>query len=369
MFKQFISFIVKETLHIWRDKRTLFILFGMPIAQIVLFGFALTNEVKNAKVVVFDPSNDAGTIALITKLDASKYFEIEKITRSRSEVEDIFKKGEIKLVVLFPERFSENLLHTNNAQVQFIADATDPNTATTLVNYATAIVTDYQTEIMNGNKIPYSIQTQTRMFYNPQLQGAYNFVPGVMAMILLLVCTMMTSISIVREKELGTMEILLTSPLQPALVIVAKAVPYFFLSVINVTSILLLSVFALDLPIRGSIILLMLESMLFIFTSLALGLLISNITKSQQVAMMISLVGMLLPTLMLSGFMFPIENMPLVLQLISNIVPAKWFFIIVKDVMLKGLGISSVIKETSILAGMTVILLFISIKKFNIRLQ
>jgi ABC-2 type transport system permease protein len=206
------------------------------------------------------------------------------------------------------------------------------------------------------------------MLYNPQLKGAYNFVPGVMAMILLLVCTMMTSISIVKEKELGTMEVMLVSPLKPFMVIVAKAVPYFFLSMVNVVSILLLSVYALELPIKGSLVLLMAESMLFTITALSLGLLISTITGSQQVAMLISLVGMFLPTLMFSGFMFPIENMPLPLRTISNIVPAKWYFIIVKNVMLKGLGISGVLKETLILMGMTVFLLVLSVKKYKIRL-
>jgi ABC-2 type transport system permease protein len=206
------------------------------------------------------------------------------------------------------------------------------------------------------------------MLYNPQLKGAYNFVPGVMAMILLLVCTLMTSIAIVREKERGTMEILLASPLRPIVVILAKAVPYLVLSMINIASILLLSVFVLELPIEGSLPLLIGESILFTITSLSLGLLISSITSSQQVAMMISLVGMFLPTLMFSGFMFPIESMPIPLQVVSNIVPAKWYFYIVKAVMIKGLGIEAIWKETLILSGMTVFLLGLSIKKYKIRL-
>jgi ABC-2 type transport system permease protein len=206
------------------------------------------------------------------------------------------------------------------------------------------------------------------MLYNPQLKGAYNFVPGVMAMVLMLVCTLMTAITVVREKEMGTMEVLLASPIQPLKIIVAKAVPYLLLSMVNIASILLLSVFVLGVPINGNLLLLISESILFTLTCLAFGLLISSSTDSQQVAMFISLTGMFLPTIMLSGFMFPIENMPLPLRIISNLVPAKWYYIIVKDVMIKGVGIGAIWKETLILAGMMVSLLFLAIKKFKIRL-
>src|SRR6476620_10360324 len=207
-----------------------------------------------------------------------------------------------------------------------------------------------------------------RMLYNPQLKGAYSFVPGVMAMVLMLVCTMMTAITIVREKETGTMEVMLVSPIQPLKIIIAKAVPYLFLSIVNITSILLLSVFVLHVPINGSILLLSVESILFTLTCLAFGLLISSSTDSQQTAMFISLTGMFLPTIMLSGFMFPIENMPLPLRVLSNVVPAKWYYLIVKDVMIKGVGLESVWKETLILTGMMFFLLTMAIRKFKIRL-
>ena len=206
------------------------------------------------------------------------------------------------------------------------------------------------------------------MLYNPQLKGAYNFVPGVMAMVLMLVCTLMTAITVVREKETGTMEILLVSPMRPLAIIVAKAVPYLLLSVINVASILLLSVFVLEVPIHGSLLLLIAESILFTITCLAFGLLISASTDSQQTAMFISLTGMFLPTVMLSGFMFPIENMPVPLQYISNVVPAKWYYRIVRNVMIKGVGVAFVWKETIILLGMMGFLLLMAIKKFKIRL-
>ncbi len=366
--KQFASFVKKEFYHILRDRRTMFILLGMPIVQIIIFGFALTNEVKNSQIAILDYSKDVSTSAITQELEASRYFDVRKNLYTYHEIEDAFKGGHIKLAVVFPQRFDEDLQHFNKAQVQLIADASDPNVANTLTNYATAIIHDYQDRVTNNRKLPYTINTEMRMLYNPQLKGSYTMVPGVMAMVLMLVCTMMTAITIVKEKELGTMEIMLVSPIQPLKIIVAKAVPYLTLSMVNISSILLLSVFVLGVPINGSLALLVFEAILFTLACLALGLLISSATDSQQTAMFISLVAMFLPTIMLSGFMFPIENMPLPLRIVSNVVPAKWFNLIVKDVMIKGVGFQAVWKETLVLAGMTIFLLFLSIKKFKIRL-
>lgn len=366
--RQFFAFVQKEFYHIWRDKRTMFILLGMPVVQIIIFGFALTNEVKNAKIAVLDNSKDEATSSLTEQLSASRYFDIEKNLTSYKQVEEEFKKGNIKLAVVFPRNFDEDLKHFNKAQVQFIADASDPNTANQLANYSTAIIMDYQKRITQGRELPYTINTEMRMLYNPQLKGAFNFVPGVMAMVLLLVCTMMTAITIVKEKELGTMEIMLVSPMRPQLVVLAKAVPYLLLSTVNIASILLLSRFVLEVPINGSLVLLIFESILFTLVSLSLGLLISSGAQSQQTAMFISLVGMFLPTIMLSGFMFPVENMPVPLRIVSNIVPAKWYFIIVKSVMIKGVGLHVVWKETLILGGMMIFFLTLAIRKFKIRL-
>jgi ABC-2 type transport system permease protein len=271
--------------------------------------------------------------------------------------------------VIFPPHFYDELQHYNKAQVQLIADASDPNVANTLTNYASAIIMDYQKRITNDRKLPYTIDTETKMLYNPELKGAYNFVPGVMAMVLLLVCTMMTAITIVKEKEMGTMEVMLVSPIKPLKIVIAKAVPYLMLSVVNITSILLLSVFVLGVPINGSLLLLGFESILFTLVSLSLGLLISSGAESQQTAMFISLVALFLPTVMLSGFMFPVENMPLPLRIVSNVVPAKWFYTIVRSVMIKGSGIAAVWKETLVLAGMMLFLLGMAIKNFKIRLQ
>lgn len=367
--KQFLSFVRKEFYHIFRDRKTMLILLGMPIVQIIIFGFALTNEVKNSKFAILDNAHDAAAASLIQQLDASQYFELETTLHGYNEISDAFKKGQIKLAVVIPQHFSDDLLHQNKAQIQLVADASDPNVANTLVNYANAVIMDYQSRITQNKKLPYTINTEIRMLYNPQLKGAYNFVPGVMAMVLLLVCTMMTAITIVKEKEMGTMEIMLVSPLRPLKIIIAKAVPYLLLSVVNICSILLLSVFVLDVPINGSILLLVFESILFTVVSLSLGLLISAGAESQQTAMFISLIGMFLPTVMFSGFMFPIENMPKPMQVISNIVPAKWYYNIVKAVMIKGVGIQAIWKETLILMGMMVFFLGMAFRKFKIRLS
>lgn len=367
--KQFLFFIRKEFLHVWRDKRTMLILFGMPIMQILIFGFALTNEVKNTRIGILDKSKDETTIAIIHQLQASRYFDVVENISDNSKLVPSFQAGDIKLAVVFPENFQEQLLHSNTAAVQLIGDATDPNTANTLINYATAVILDYQSNLRNRPPLPYTINTETRMLYNPQLKGSYNFVPGVMAMVLMLVCAMMTSISIVREKEMGTMEIILVSPIVPIRIVIAKMVPYFLLSAVNIASILLLSVYALDVPIRGNLALLVVECLMFTVTVLALGLLISSISNSQEVAMLISLMGLFLPTIMLSGFMFPIENMPLGLRIFSNIVPAKWFYIIVRNIMIKGVGFEYVWKETLILLSMTVFFMAISIKNFKTRLE
>jgi ABC-2 type transport system permease protein len=367
--KQFLFFVRKEFLHVWRDGRTLFILFAMPLAQILIFGFALTNEVKNSHIGILDNSRQDASRAIINRLEASRYFEVERSLSSNQEIEAAFQTGKIKVAIVFPPDFQDQLFHGNNGQVQIIADATDPNIATTLINYATAVIMDYQNDLPGNQNLPYTIKTEYRMLYNPQLEGSYNFVPGVMAMILLLVCSMMTSISIVREKEIGTMEVILVSPIVPIRVVIAKMVPYFLVSALNIASILLLSVFVLDVPINGSLTLLVAECLLFTMTSLSVGLLISTVAASQQVAMLISLMGMFLPTIMLSGFMFPIENMPVPLQVISNVVPSKWFYQIVKNVMIKGVGLEHVWKETLILAGMMLFLLTVSIKKFKTRLE
>ena len=367
--KRFIGFIKKEFYHIFRDKRTLFILFGMPIVQILLFGFAITNEINNVDIAVLDKSKDANTQEIIYKISSSKYFSLKNFIENEADIESVFKKGKVKAVLVFEKDFSKKLTKENNASIQIITDATDPNTANTISNFVGSILQNYQQEINKGIQITYQIKPETRMAYNQELKSVFMFVPGVMTIILMLVSAMMTSISITKEKELGTMEILLVSPLKPFQVIIGKVVPYIFLSVINAIVIIVLSIFIFRMPIEGSLFLLGFESVLFIINALSLGILISTISETQQTAMMISLMGLMLPVILLSGFIFPISSMPLPLQVISNVIPATWYITILKGIMLKGVGLAILWKETLVLLGMTVFFIALSIKKYKIRLE
>ncbi len=366
--KQFFSFVQKEFYHIFRDGRTLLLLLLMPIVLMILFGFAITTEIKNNNIAIFDQAHDAASQNIMQRFSVSPYFKIESIVNNASEIESIFKTNKAALIIVIPSNFNKELIATNKAQVQIIADGTDPNTATSLIGYASSIISEYQMDVMKNAEAPLQIVPEIRMMYNPELKGAFTFVPGVMGLILMLITAMMTSVSIVKEIELGNMEVLLVSPLKPITIILAKAVPYLIIGFINVLTILILSTTILELPIRGNIFLLLSESMLFIITCLSLGLLISTVAKTQQVALLISLLGLMLPTMLFSGFIFPIANMPKPLQVVSNIVPATWFIIIVKAVMLKGLGIISIWKENAILLGLTVFFLVVSIRRFKIRL-
>ncbi len=367
--KRFIGFIKKEFYHIFRDKRTLFILFGMPIVQIMLFGFAITNEINNVDIAILDKSKDVTTKEIVNKISSSKYFSLKQVIKNEAEIEAVFKKGDVKAVLVFEKDFSKNLTKENNATVQIITDATDPNTANTITNFINSILQNYRQEINKGTHIDYQIVPKTRMVYNQELKSVFMFVPGVMTIILMLVSAMMTSISITKEKELGTMEILLVSPLKPFQVIIGKVVPYIFLSVINAVIIIVLSIFIFKMPIEGSLFLLGFESVLFIINALSLGILISTISETQQTAMMLSLMGLLLPVILLSGFIFPINSMPKILQIISNVIPATWYIIILKGIMLKGIGLAILWKETLILLGMTIFFILLSIKKYKIRLE
>ncbi|TZF99201.1 ABC transporter permease (plasmid) [Chryseobacterium panacisoli] len=367
--KQLLAFIRKEFYHVFRDRRTLLILFGLPIVQIVLFGFALSSEVKNIGIAIQDNSGDVNSEQIIAKIQSSTYFKVEKPVFNYKDIENRFKEGTIKCVVIFPAQFGENLYRTDGAKIQIIADGSDPNTATIVTNYLTSIINNYQQQLNPNTKLSYQIVPELRQLYNEEQNGSLNFIPGVIALIFMIVSTALTSVAVVREKELGTMEILLVSPFKPIMVLIAKAIPYLVLSLIDFIIILLLSVFLLDVEIKGSLLLLFAESILFIITCLSLGLLISNITDSQQTAMLLSMMGMMLPTMLLTGFMFPLENMPWIFRIISHIIPSRYYYAIVKAVMLKGLGFSYIWKETLILIGMSAVLLTISLKKFKIRLS
>ena len=361
--KKFIGFIKKEIYHILRDKRSLFILLGMPIAQIMLFGFAITNEIKNVKIAVFDMTRDNQSRSLVEKIDASEYFSINHYVNNYNQIDELFKKGEVKAVLVLENNTSKTLTNQRQSSVQILTDASEPNTASSIINYLQAIILSYQNEINNVGKIPYQVNVQSRMLYNPELKSVYLFVPGVMTIILMLVSAMMTSISIAKEKEIGTMEVLLVSPLKPIQVVLGKVFPYVILSIINAVIILILGFFVFGMPMKGSFVLLALESVLFIISALSLGILISIVTKTQQAAMMVSLMGLLLPVILMSGFIFPLSSMPKALQILSNIVPAKWFIILIKGILLKGSGLHLLWKETLILVGMTMFFLAVSIKK------
>lgn len=367
--KQLLTFIRKEFYHVLRDKRVLLMLFGLPIVQVILFGFALSNEIKNTGIAVFDQDKSVISSALISKIDANKYFDIDRNLTNPNQFQEAFKDGKVKIVLVIPSDFSENLSLQKKANLQMIVDGTDINLGNQISNYLQNIIVDFYKNKAKNSTQSYNVTPEIRMLYNPQLKGAPNFVPGVMALILLIVCVMMTAIAIVKEKETGTMEILLVSPMKPSFVVIAKAVPYFILSMLIVLVILILSYFLLDLPIKGSLILLLFVSTIFILTNLLIGILISIFVKTQQQAMLISLIATMLPTLMLSGFMFPIENMPIPLQVISNVIPAKWYYIMIKNIMIKGTGIAIIWKPFLILSGMMMILFIIAVKKFKIRLE
>ncbi|MDD4209309.1 MAG: ABC transporter permease [Bacteroidales bacterium] len=369
-YSPFLSFVRKEFFHIFRDRWTSIILLIMPILMIILFGFAITTEVKNAKIAIFDPSQDAATHAIVDKLSTSEYFTIETYVYSQNEMDNLFRKRNIGLIVVFSEHFYENMMHGGDAKIQLIADGSDPNYAYTLTQYASALLGSYQQENISHNfNPPFQIETTIKMLYNPTLKGAYNTVPGVLGMVLMLICAMMTSISIAREKEFGNMEVLLVSPLKPITIILSKTVPYIVLSLINFTSIMLLAVFALKVPIVGNILLIALISLIFIFLSLALGLLISTIVKTQIVAMLISGVVLMFPVILLSGMIFPVESMGVFFQYLAKVLPANWYIAAIRKVMIQGLGISSVSKELIVLISMAVLLIAISIKKFKVRIE
>ena len=367
--KQFIGFVIKEFYHVLRDWRTLIILIGMPVIQIVLFGFAITNEVRDAKIAILDLAKDETTAKLTAKILSSGYFKLNAYLNSAAEIERAFQSGKVQEVIIFEEGFGRRLVKEGLASVQILTDASEPNTASMLTAYTSSIIQNFNREILQNNTLPYQINTEIKMYYNEELKSVFMFVPGVMALILMLISAMMTSISITREKEFGTMEILLASPLKPFQIIFGKVTPYLLISFINIVLILFLSTRIFEMPVRGSLLLLLAECMLFTLTALATGILISSITSSMQVAMMISLVGLMLPTILLSGFVFPVENMPDVLQWFSAIIPARWFIVIVKGIMLKGVGLEIIWQETLILSGMALFLIAVSIKKFKIRLE
>lgn len=345
------------------------ILFGIPLAQILIFGFVVTNDLRNVKIAVLDHSKDEVTTAIIDKILSSGYFILEEELTTLDQIEPAFKSGYIKEVIIFEPNFSENLEKYGKADLKIIADASDANTGNLISNYTQGIVLNYINETYKDIILPLTINKFQRFYFNQNLKAVYMFVPGTMALILILISALMTSISITKEKELGTMETLLVSPLQPWHIILGKVTPYVFLAFANAVIILILGNFVFEVPVNGSLLLLLLASILYVSLALSIGIFISTVAKSQQTAMFISMLGLMLPTLLLSGFIFPIENMPIVLQWVSKIMPPRWFISMLKQIMIKGSGIVFIWKELVILTSMTVLFILLSIKRFKIRLE
>ena len=351
--RQFMSFVIKEARHIVRDKRTMLILFGMPTVMMLLFGFAISTDVRNVRTVVVTSQMDHQTQAAVERLSASEYFTITATVATPRDAERMIRHQEADMAVVFGKDFA-----AKKSGVQLIVDGADPNMAQQWATYAQQVVANPSSSVVNS-----------KMLYNPQMRSAYNFVPAIMGMLLMLVCAMMTSISIVREKERGTMEVLLVSPVRPLMVIIAKAVPYLVLAFAILIVILLMACYVLDVPLVGSLFWIIAVSTLYILLALSLGLLISNVARTQLVALLLSAMVLLMPVVMLSGMMFPVESMPQVLQWAAAVVPPRYYIDAMRKLMIMGVGIGEVVKEVAILAGMTFLFLSVAIAKFKKRLE
>ena len=351
-----------------RDKRTMLILLGIPVFQIILFGFAISTEVKDVRVAIFAPVTDNLVMRIAEDVDASSYFDLVEFRHSHAGVDEMFGKGEIDIAVLMPDNLASRLVR-GEASLQIIADATDPNAALSRSNYLSSVLSMSIAEKVGGLATGTTADIKVKMLHNPQMKSSFNFVPGVMGLILMLLCAMMTSISIVREKETGTMEALLASPVNTFMMIAAKAVPYFILSFVNLLTIVLLSVTLLKVPVNGSLWLLFGVSLVFILVALSLGLLISCLTSSQVAAMLISGMVLMMPTMLLSGMIFPLESMPRLLQWLSCIIPARWYIDAVRHVMIEGAGFNVIAQDFFILLAMAAALLTASSKLLKQRLE
>ncbi len=374
--KQFISFVIKEARHILRDKRTMLILFGMPVVLMLLFGFAITTDVKNVRTVVVTASMDHLTHQAVERLSASEYFNIVATVGTPREAEQMIRRQKADLAIVFGNNFASALNSLSaggkvrkGGGVQMMVDGADPNMAQQWTVYAQSILSQSVGGNHQAMSSPFANILGVRLLYNPQIRSAYNFVPAIMGMLLMLICAMMTSISIVREKERGTMEVLLVSPVKPLMVIVAKAVPYLILAICILVTILLMARFVLDVPLQGSLVWILLVSMIYILLALSLGLLISNIAQTQLVALLLSAMVLLMPVVMLSGMLFPVESMPVVLQWVSALVPPRYYIEAMRKLMIMGVGIGEVAKEVTVLVAMTVFFLAVSLAKFNKRLE
>ena len=351
--KPFFSFVIKETKHILRDKRTMLMLFGMPIVMMLLFGFAVTNDVRNVRVVIVMSNADNATQQVADRLAASEYFTLTKVVATPAEAEKAIRDQKVDMAVVFAQDFA-----SRKSNYQIIVDGTDPNMSQQWTAYAKAVIANAESSVVNS-----------KLLYNPQMKSAYNFVPAIMGTLLMLICAMMTSISIVREKEKGTMEVLLVSPTKPLMMIIAKAVPYLVLAFVILIVILLMATFVLGVPVKGSLFWIFVISTIYILLALSLGLLISTVAKTQLVALLLSAMVLLMPIIMLSGMIFPIESMPQILQDVSVIIPTRYYTSAMRKLMIMGVGIEEVYFELTVLISMLIGLMSLALAKFNKRLE
>ncbi len=359
----------KEFLHILRDWRSVLILLGVPVVLLLLFGYAVSTEVKNVRVAVLDYSRDVVTMRICDRLSANDYISLVGAPAGIGGVDELFRRGGADVAVVFGHGFAADLLHGGGAAVQVLVDATEPNQATMRQQYVSQVVASALQDVARGapEASVDGVKPVTRMLYNPQQKSEYNFVPGVIGMILMLVCVMMSSISIVREKETGTMEVLLASPLSPAAIILSKLVPYFAISAFNVATVLVLSRCVLGVPMAGSLWAFLGVTLLYILTALTLGLLVSCLVRTQVAAMVVSML-FIIPTVYLSGLAFPLESMPQVLQCLSAIVPARWYIDAARRLMIQGVEVRYILPDVWPLLVMEAVLLVVSLKKFKVRL-
>lgn len=369
--KRFRAFVRKEFLHIFRDTRTLLVLIGLPTVLIVLFGFAISTEIRNVNVGLCSPEDDIMITRLMEKIDKSEYFTYCGRYSDDAQIERAMRRGELDVALVFGSGFSSDLMDADGAEVAVVTDANNPNNASMEVMYLTGIISSYFREAMSDGVMAMqgaAIVPNLRMLYNPQLRSSFNFVPGIMGLIMLLICALMTSVSIVREKETGTMEVLLVSPIKPINIVFAKMIPYFVISCAVLLNILLLTIFVLKVPVAGSFFWMIFVSVLYIILSLGIGMLVSSLVQTQIIATLICGMIFLVPVMMLSGMLYPIESMPKVFQWIAQIVPAKWFIEAIRKIMIEGVPVRFVLKEIIIMVVMTAAIFTVAIKKFNDRI-
>lgn len=343
----FQSLVKKEALHVLRDTRTMVITIVMPIVLLLLFGFAISTEVNDVRLVAVVDRHTDQTREILERFRTNNYFDFQGLV-SASEVEGLLRSGKTDAAVFIKD-------DNGKADAQIIIDASNTTSAQAMTAYIQGVI--------EGSQMASPVLTYT--LYNPQMKSAYNFVPGIMGMIFILICAIMTSVSIVREKESGTMDLLLVSPVRPATIILGKLVPYFILSSLILAIMLTISYTVLGLPLSANIYNVIFVSVIYIILSLSFGLLVSTIANSQLSALIASAVVLMLPVIMLSGMIFPIDNMPTALQYISSIIPARWYISAMRKLMIQQLGLSYVSREILILSLMTVAILALSVKKFH----